>query len=88
MELHNIDAYVHTQLYKLASSGLCSGVDGQMMMRGEREVVIYSHHFGSLSPDKYSVSWSGPPFREMRATNGLRTKKTKSSRVLNAVQSL
>ena len=32
MELHNIDPYVHTQLYKLASSGLCSGVSGQMMM--------------------------------------------------------
>ena len=32
MELHNIDPFVHTQLYKLASSGLCSGVDGQMMM--------------------------------------------------------
>ena len=32
MELHNIDPYIHTQLYKLASSGLCSGVDGQMMM--------------------------------------------------------
>lgn len=31
MELHNIDPYVQTQLYKLASSGLCSGVDGQMM---------------------------------------------------------
>lgn len=32
MELHNIDPYVHSQIYKLASSGLCSGVDGQMMM--------------------------------------------------------
>ena len=32
MELHNIDPYVQTQLYKLASSSLCSGVDGQMMM--------------------------------------------------------
>eukprot|EP00571_Detonula_confervacea_P008049 CAMPEP_0172317416 /NCGR_PEP_ID=MMETSP1058-20130122/31522_1 /TAXON_ID=83371 /ORGANISM="Detonula confervacea, Strain CCMP 353" /LENGTH=496 /DNA_ID=CAMNT_0013031969 /DNA_START=96 /DNA_END=1582 /DNA_ORIENTATION=- len=32
MELHNIDPYVQTQLYKLASSGLCSGVAGQMMM--------------------------------------------------------
>ena len=31
MELHNIDPYVHTQLYKLASSGLCSSIDGQMM---------------------------------------------------------
>ena len=32
MELHNIDPYVHAQLYKLASSGLCSGVPGQIMM--------------------------------------------------------
>lgn len=31
MELHNIDPYVHSQLYKLASSGLCSGVNGQIM---------------------------------------------------------
>ena len=31
MELHNIDPYVQTQLYKLVSSGLCSGTDGQMM---------------------------------------------------------
>mmetsp|Transcript_7657 Transcript_7657/g.14004 ORF Transcript_7657/g.14004 Transcript_7657/m.14004 type:complete len:621 (+) Transcript_7657:221-2083(+) len=32
MELHNIDPYVHAQLYKLASSGLCSCVPGQIMM--------------------------------------------------------
>mmetsp|Transcript_6085 Transcript_6085/g.13275 ORF Transcript_6085/g.13275 Transcript_6085/m.13275 type:complete len:315 (-) Transcript_6085:21-965(-) len=32
MELHNIDPYVKSQLYKLASSGLCSGVPGQIMM--------------------------------------------------------
>jgi alanine transaminase len=32
MELHNIDSYVHSQLYKLASSGLCSNVPGQIMM--------------------------------------------------------
>lgn len=31
MELHNIDPYVHAQLYKLASSGLCSGTAGQIM---------------------------------------------------------
>eukprot|EP00804_Cyclotella_cryptica_P025869 CCRYP_002724-RA/>CCRYP_002724-RA protein AED:0.05 eAED:0.05 QI:5/1/1/1/1/1/4/231/717 len=31
MELHNIDPYVQTQLYKLASSSLCSSVDGQIM---------------------------------------------------------
>ena len=31
MELHNIDPYVQSQLYKLASSGLCSGVAGQLM---------------------------------------------------------
>ena len=31
MELHHIDPYIHTQLYKLASSELCSGVTGQVM---------------------------------------------------------
>ena len=31
MELHHIDPYVHSQLYKLASSGLCSGTAGQIM---------------------------------------------------------
>merc|ERR1712176_847594 len=31
MELHNIDPYVQSQLYKLASSELCSGVVGQIM---------------------------------------------------------
>lgn len=31
MELHGIDRYVQSQLYKLASSGLCSNVDGQVM---------------------------------------------------------
>lgn len=31
MELHHIDPYVQSQIYKLASSGLCSGVAGQIM---------------------------------------------------------
>jgi alanine transaminase len=31
MELHNIDPYVQSQLYKLASAGLCSNVPGQVM---------------------------------------------------------
>ena len=31
MELHHIDPYVQSQLYKLASSELCSGVIGQIM---------------------------------------------------------
>jgi alanine transaminase len=31
MELHHIDPFVHNQLYKLASSGLCSNVPGQIM---------------------------------------------------------
>jgi aspartate/methionine/tyrosine aminotransferase len=31
MELHNIDPYVQAQLYKLASSMLCSNVQGQIM---------------------------------------------------------
>lgn len=32
MELHNIDGYVQAQLYKLASSGLCSNIPGQIMV--------------------------------------------------------
>ena len=31
MELHNISPDVHAQLYKLACSGLCSGLAGQIM---------------------------------------------------------
>jgi len=31
MELHNIDPFVQSQLYKLASSGLCSNVPGQVL---------------------------------------------------------
>ena len=31
MELHHIDPYVQSQLYKLASAELCSGVVGQIM---------------------------------------------------------
>jgi alanine transaminase len=31
MEMHGVDPYVQSQLYKLASSGLCSGVAGQIM---------------------------------------------------------
>lgn len=31
MEMHHIDPYVQAQIYKLASSGLCSGIAGQIM---------------------------------------------------------
>lgn len=31
MDLHHIDPYVQSQLYKLASSELCAGVTGQLM---------------------------------------------------------
>jgi alanine transaminase len=31
MELHNIDPYVQSQIYKLASSGLCACTGGQIM---------------------------------------------------------
>ena len=41
MELYNIDTFVQTQIYKLASAGLCSGVNGQimtsLMVRGPEE---------------------------------------------------
>jgi alanine transaminase len=31
MELHHIEPYVQSQIYKLASSGLCSGTSGQLL---------------------------------------------------------
>jgi alanine transaminase len=50
MELHGIDPYVHSQIYKLASSGLCSGVAGQiitsLMVNGPKE--------GGESYDKFT----------------------------------
>jgi len=39
MELHNIDQYVQSQLYKLASAGLCSNLDGQVCTTKERNVL-------------------------------------------------
>ena len=55
MELHNIDPYVHAQLYKLASSGLCSGVPGQVMM----SLMVQPPQPGDESYPKYHEEENG-----------------------------
>ena len=55
MELHNIDPYVHAQLYKLASSGLCSGVDGQIMM----SLMVQPPQPGDESYEKFAAEENG-----------------------------
>jgi aspartate/methionine/tyrosine aminotransferase len=48
-ELHHIDPYVHSQLYKLASTGLCSGVAGQIMT----SLMVKGPEVGGESYDKF-----------------------------------
>jgi alanine transaminase len=50
-ELHNIDPYVQSQLYKLASSGLCSGVAGQLMM----SLMVKGPQEGGESYEKFKA---------------------------------
>jgi alanine transaminase len=50
MELHGIDPYVHSQIYKLASSGLCSGVAGQIMT----SLMVNGPKEGGESYDKFA----------------------------------
>jgi aspartate/methionine/tyrosine aminotransferase len=49
MELQGIDPYVQSQIYKLASSGLCAGVAGQIMT----SLMVNSPKEGGESYDKF-----------------------------------
>lgn len=51
MELHGIDPAIHAHLYKLASSGLCSGVAGQVMT----SLMVHPPQEGGESYDKFIV---------------------------------
>ena len=51
MELHNICPYVQSQLYKLASSGLCSCVTGQIMTN----LMVTPPQPGDESYDKFAA---------------------------------
>mmetsp|Transcript_2928 Transcript_2928/g.7697 ORF Transcript_2928/g.7697 Transcript_2928/m.7697 type:complete len:546 (+) Transcript_2928:17-1654(+) len=56
MQLHNIDPYVESQLFKLASSKLCSGVSGQALtslmvrppVRGDESYELYAAEAGAI----------------------------------------
>lgn len=51
MELHNICPYVQSQIYKLASSGLCSGVAGQIMT----DLMVTPPQPGDESYEKFAA---------------------------------
>jgi len=56
MELVGIDPYVKTQLYKLASSGLCAGVAGQIMMSlMVRPPAVGDHSYESHNEEEQSI---------------------------------
>lgn len=54
MELHNIDSYVQSQLYKLACSGLCSNVPGQIMT----SLMVKPPQSGEESYDRFTTEES------------------------------
>jgi alanine transaminase len=70
-ELHNIDPYVQSQLYKLASSGLCSGVTGQLMM----SLMVKGPQEGGESYDNFQAEeeaiFKGLQRRAMALVEGL-----------------
>lgn len=55
MELHHIDPYVQSQLYKLASADLCSGVVGQIMT----SLMLRPPNPGTESYDLYQKETDG-----------------------------
>jgi len=71
MELHHIDPYVQSQMYKLASSGLCSNVPGQIMT----SVMVKPPKKGEQSYDQFIQEendiLSGLSRRSSRLVDGL-----------------
>jgi len=71
MELHNIDAFVQSQLYKLASSGLCSNVPGQVLT----SLMVVPPQPGDASYDLFaeeeSTIYDGLKFRAKAVVDGL-----------------
>lgn len=74
MELHHIDPYVQSQLYKLASSDLCAGVVGQLMT----SLMLRPPSPGDESYDQFQGEISG-------IYNGLKERSKKLVDGLNAI---
>jgi aspartate/methionine/tyrosine aminotransferase len=71
MELHHIDPYVQSQLYKLASSELCAGVVGQLMT----SLMVYPPRPGDESYELFQQEnhaiYQGLKERSQKLVDGL-----------------
>lgn len=76
-ELHGIDAFVSAQLYKLASSGLCSGVAGQIMT----SLMVNGPKEGGESYEKFMVE-------EKEIFDGLSRRAEKLVKGLNSIEGI
>lgn len=77
MELHHIDPYVQSQLYKLASADLCSGVVGQIMT----SLMVRPPQPGSESYDLFQQETAA-------IFNGLKERSTKLVEGLNQIEGI
>ena len=74
MELCGIHADVHAQLFKLASIGLCSNLDGQIMV----ELMVHPPAPGGPSAERFERETQG-------ILSGLRQKSQQAVAALNAL---
>eukprot|EP00531_Pseudo-nitzschia_arenysensis_P014402 CAMPEP_0116149750 /NCGR_PEP_ID=MMETSP0329-20121206/19144_1 /TAXON_ID=697910 /ORGANISM="Pseudo-nitzschia arenysensis, Strain B593" /LENGTH=681 /DNA_ID=CAMNT_0003646145 /DNA_START=150 /DNA_END=2195 /DNA_ORIENTATION=- len=77
MELHHIDPYVQSQLYKLASADLCSGVVGQIMT----SLMVRPPQPGSESYDLFQQETAA-------IYNGLKERSSKLVAGLNQIDGI
>ncbi len=71
MELHHIDPYVQSQLYKLASSELCSGVVGQVMTSLMLRPPLPGDESYDLFNEEIKTIFDGLKDRAQRLVEGL-----------------
>lgn len=73
MELHHIDPYVQSQLYKLASADLCSGVVGQIMTSLMLRPPKPGDESYELFEKEISTIYQGLKERSQKLVEGLNT---------------
>jgi aspartate/methionine/tyrosine aminotransferase len=71
MELHHIDPYVQSQLYKLASADLCSGVVGQVMTSLMLRPPEQGDESSELFEKENSAIFNGLKERSKKLVDGL-----------------
>ena len=71
MELHHIDPYVQSQLYKLASADLCSGVVGQIMTSLMLQPPLPGEESYELFEEENNAIFHGLKERSQKLVEGL-----------------